>query len=94
MKLITMVEVSNADEEDEDTIAKLLTASLSFTYSSPVFEADNSDIVHHLSYPGIYRCRQFARQCISHRILNERKEKVKFQGQLLDTVRLRFRFFH
>jgi hypothetical protein len=25
MKLITMVEVSNADEEDEDKIAKLLT---------------------------------------------------------------------
>jgi predicted permease len=28
MKLITMVEVSNADEEDEDKIAKLLTVSL------------------------------------------------------------------
>ena len=27
MKLITMVEVSNADEEDEDKIAKLLTVS-------------------------------------------------------------------
>ena len=30
MKLITMVEVSNADEEDEDKIAKLLTVSPSF----------------------------------------------------------------
>jgi len=29
MKLITMVEVSNADEEDEDKIAKLLTVSFS-----------------------------------------------------------------
>jgi hypothetical protein len=28
MKLITMVEVSNANEEDEDRIAKLLTVSL------------------------------------------------------------------
>jgi hypothetical protein len=28
MKLITMVEVSNADEEDEDKIAKLLIVSL------------------------------------------------------------------
>jgi hypothetical protein len=28
MKLIMMVEVSNADEEDEDKIAKLLTVSL------------------------------------------------------------------
>jgi hypothetical protein len=28
MKLITMVEVSNASEEDEDKIAKLLTVSI------------------------------------------------------------------
>ena len=30
MKLITMVEVSNADEEDEDKIVKLLTVGPSF----------------------------------------------------------------
>jgi hypothetical protein len=30
MKLITMVEVSNADEEDEDKIAKLLTVSVPY----------------------------------------------------------------
>jgi hypothetical protein len=78
MKLITMVEVSNADEEDEDKIAKLLTVSFSFAYNSP--EADNPDIVHHLSYLGIYCCRQFARQCISHRKLNEQGEKACFKG--------------
>jgi hypothetical protein len=38
MKLITMVEVSNADEEDEDKIAKLLTVSFSFAYNSPILK--------------------------------------------------------
>lgn len=36
MKLITMVEVSNASEEDEDKIAKLLTVSISLLDSSPL----------------------------------------------------------
>ena len=37
MKLITMVEVSDADEEDEHKIAKLLTVSLATIYSSPEY---------------------------------------------------------
>jgi auxin efflux carrier family protein len=68
MKLITMVEVSNADEEDEDKIAKLLTVS--FSSPSCIFEAHNLDIVHHLAGARIYCCGQFARQCSSQWNLN------------------------
>jgi predicted permease len=38
MKLITMVEVSDADEEDEHKIAKLLTASFPFSYYGLVID--------------------------------------------------------
>jgi hypothetical protein len=76
MKLITMVEVSNADEEDEDKIAKLLTVSLSLiACSSLSFEANDQDIVYHLSYPRIYGGGQFASQCGSHRKLKDWKTK-------------------
>lgn len=52
MKLITMVEVSNADEEDEDKIAKLLTVG---PPPGEIHGADDDpDIVHNITYLGIH----------------------------------------
>jgi predicted permease len=62
MKLIAMVEVSDADEEDEHKLAKLLTVS---PFPFPPLHSwlqvvdRNVDIVYHFAGSGIYGCREF-----------------------------------
>lgn len=57
MKLITMVQVSGANEEDENTMAKLLTVS--FASRSHILRILTVvlDILHDFSYSGVH-CRR------------------------------------
>jgi predicted permease len=67
VKLITMVEVSDASEEDQHKVAKLL--AVSTTSSKPSQSTDISflaDIVYHLSSVGICGCWEFTGVRSSH----------------------------
>ena len=59
MKLITMVEVSDADEEDEHKISKLLTVSAALVYLL-IRELIDADILYYLPGSGVHGCGYFA----------------------------------
>jgi nitrate reductase NapE component len=64
MKLITMVAVSNASEEDEHIIAKLLTVSFSRLMTSS--RLTGIALVHYLTHSCIHCCRELEGEPITY----------------------------
>jgi hypothetical protein len=59
---ITMVQVSNANAEDENKVSKLLTVSKDFSLSpgSPTLLIIRLDIIYHFTNSCLYSCRELA----------------------------------
>ena len=68
MKLITMVEVSDADEEDEHKIAKLLTVSPVLSHKFDSSHSLLSDLVCDFAGSGLYCCGESAGRTGGHMI--------------------------